>query len=52
MLTTYDEEHMDKHECDEEHMDKHECKECASENNPPHFDDSEFDGAHFLLAFP
>ena len=44
MLTTYDEEHMDKHECDEEHMDKYECKECGSEDNPPHFDDSEFDG--------
>ena len=35
---------MDKHECDEEHMDKYECKECGSEDNPPHFDDSEFDG--------
>ncbi len=32
-------------------IDTHTCKECGSEDNAPRFDDSEFDGDQFLIAF-
>ncbi len=32
-------------------MDTHTCKKCGSEDNAPRFDDSEFDGDQFLIAF-